>query len=67
MIMKVKYQGNEIETSAVTLGELLKERSAEAAHAVVEVNGDVLPPGEGLERPLAEGDDVNVFRIVGGG
>ena len=64
-VMKIRYQSNEVETPAATLGALLDEKGAKGA--VVELNGEVLPPGEGLERLLAEGDDVSVFRIVGGG
>lgn len=63
--MKIRYQSEEVETSATTLGELLDAKGVKGA--VVELNGDVLPPGEGLERPLAEGDGISVFRIVGGG
>ena len=65
--MKINYQGKERETVATTLGELLAEQGVDAAHAVVELDGDVLSPGEGAERPLAEGSVVAVFRIVTGG
>lgn len=65
--MKIKYQGKSVETTATTLGELLAEQGVDAVRAVVEIDGDVLPPGEGAERPLAEGAAVFVFMIVTGG
>ena len=63
--MKIRYQSKVIETSVATLGALLAEMGAR--NAVVEMNGDFIPPGKGLDRPLAEGDSIEVFAIVGGG
>jgi len=36
-------------------------------HLVLMVNGAGLPPGEGLDAPLAEGDVLAVFPMMGGG
>ncbi len=36
-------------------------------HIVVSVNGDLVPPDEYDSRPVAEGDQVKVVHIIGGG
>jgi MoaD family protein len=36
-------------------------------HLVVMINGAPLPPAEGLAAPLAAGDTLAVFPMVGGG
>ena len=36
-------------------------------HIVVSVNGKLVPPGEYTTYPVADGDEVKVVHIIGGG
>ena len=36
-------------------------------HLVVSVNGKLVPPGEYTDHPVADGDEVRVVHVIGGG
>ncbi len=65
--MTVFYQNKSIETAAKTLADLVRELNLDAAHTIFEFNGEIIPPGGNLERPLAEQNTLNAFHIVAGG
>jgi len=52
---------------ATNIAELIAELALPAAVTLVEHNGLALRREEWLQRPLAEGDRVEVVRIVAGG
>ncbi len=64
--MKVKYQGSEIETDAVSVTAFLSSQGVKAEEAVVELDGEIVAAAAGAT-PLHEGAELNVFRIVAGG
>lgn len=50
-----------------TLGEFLASRGLDPRLVVVEHNGEALTPGQVPTRPLADGDRLEIVRIVAGG
>lgn len=67
-IVNILYQGTPVQTAAGSIGELLRERGADPARALVELDGEVLSPGADAQaRTLSEGSKVDVFTIVAGG
>jgi sulfur carrier protein len=36
-------------------------------HIVVTVNGSLVPPGEYSTHPVADGDEIRVVHVIGGG
>lgn len=65
--MKIAYQGNSEETTALTVGAFLEGKGVAAGTAVVEYQGEIHAPGDSLDMPLVEGATLNAFRIVAGG
>ena len=65
--MKIKYQGELIETSAENLAAFLDERGGAAANAIVEYRGEVIDAGALDTTPIEDGAELNVYRIVSGG
>ena len=65
--MKVKYQGSEIETDAVSVTAFLSSQGVKAEEAVVELDGEIVAADAMAATPLREGAELNVFRIVAGG
>ena len=53
--------------SSCTIARLLEELDLAAAVCAVEVNAEVVPKREHAERPLADGDTVEIVNLVGGG
>ncbi|HVA46222.1 MAG TPA: sulfur carrier protein ThiS [Pirellulales bacterium] len=51
----------------LTVARLLDELQIEPKHVAVEVNLELVPRGEHARRPLAEGDQLEVVTLVGGG
>ena len=65
--MKIKYQGNETETSATTLVAFLNEVGIAAKNAIVEFDGAILAADAAATTSLREGAELNVYKIVAGG
>lgn len=66
--MRIRYQGDLIETDARTLGAFIDARFDQREGLLIEHNGDALPFDTDLDaRPLEDGADLNVFRMVSGG
>ena len=66
--MKIKYQGNEEETTATTVSALLAEKGVNAKMAIVEYNGEIYGANSDLSRlAFTDGAELNVFNIVSGG
>ncbi len=66
--MKIAFQGENVETQAGTVGELLSERGCDAKSSLVELDGEVLSPGaDSAAKALHEGARVDVFKLVAGG
>ena len=51
----------------MTLAELLVNLGLESRHVAVEVNLDIVPRAKHAEYRLAEGDQLEVVTLVGGG
>ena len=65
--MQVRVNGEPREIAPCSVAALLAELGASAEGVAVAVNGTVVPRSERAERPLREGDRVEVIRAVGGG
>ena len=66
--LKIKYQGEAIETTARTVAEFLSERSVDPAKAIVEYGGEVYAPGSDLGLlDLVDGVALDVFTFTTGG
>ena len=50
-----------------TLTELLSQLDLQARHVAVEVNLDLIPRAQHAEHRLADGDQLEVVTLVGGG
>ncbi len=66
--MRINVNGVErtLELSC-TVARLLEELDLAAAVCAVEVNAEVVPKREHADRPLADGDTVEIVTLVGGG
>jgi sulfur carrier protein len=65
--MKLRVNGDPMETAAATVRELLHQLGLTGKPAVVEVNQHALFPREHETTPLAEGDVVEIVQITAGG
>lgn len=50
-----------------TLDELLKELNVDAAAAVAEVDGAIVPAARFAETPVAAGQSIELIKFMGGG
>ncbi len=50
-----------------TIKDLLEACGFSHHHLVVSVNGKLVPPGEYESYPVADGDQVRVVHVIGGG
>jgi sulfur carrier protein len=66
-LLKIKLNGEETETAARTVAELLRETQAPEIGVAVARNGAVVRRAEQQSTPLAEGDDIEIIRAVQGG
>ena len=64
--MKIHLNGEPREVRAETVSALIEELALPAAATLVEQNGVALRPDE-WTRPLANGDRIELLRIVAGG
>jgi len=51
----------------MTVKELIEDCGFSHQHLVVSVNGKLVPPGEYANHPVADGDEVRVVHVIGGG
>lgn len=65
--MKVTVNGEDRNLTAATVLALLEELGLNPAATVVELNGEIVDRAAYQEMPLAEGDALELVRIVGGG
>ena len=65
--MKLRLNGDEFETGAATVRDLLHQLGLAGKPAVVEVNQRALFPREHEATPLAEGDIIEIVQITAGG
>ncbi len=65
--MRLKVNGEEIDTAAATLLQLLQEKKIKPERVAVEVNLKVLSRKDFERYLLHEGDIVEIVNFVGGG
>ena len=66
--MKIKYQGDAVDTTAKTVAEFLLARGVDPAKAIVEYGGEVYAPGADLSAlALVDGASLDVFKMTAGG
>ena len=66
--MKIKYQGEAVDTTAKTVAEFLSARGVDSAKAIVEYDGEVYAPGADLASlALKEEAPLDVFKLTAGG
>jgi sulfur carrier protein len=65
--MRIQLNGENKETQARTIAELLSELNAPETGTAVALNGAVVRRAEHENTPLREDDDVEVIRAVQGG
>jgi len=65
--MRLKVNGEEVDTAAVTILQLLQEKEILPERVAVEVNLKVLRRADFAQHPLHEGDVVEIVYFVGGG
>ena len=66
--MKIKYQGETVDTTAKTVAEFLLSRGVDPAKAIVEYGGEVYAPGADLASlALKPEAPLEVFRLTAGG
>jgi thiamine biosynthesis protein ThiS len=65
--VKITLNGEATETSAQNIPDLLQSLALPAAALLVEHNGLALHRNEWPQRPLANGDRIEIIRIVAGG
>lgn len=66
--MKITCNGEAREVdSGCTVARLLAELGLEPKHVAVEVNLELVPRTRHAERPLSEGDRLEIVSLVGGG
>ncbi len=54
-------------SDGTTLAELLTQLDLQAKHVAVEINMELVPRAEHVAHRLADGDQLEVVTIVGGG
>jgi thiamine biosynthesis protein ThiS len=65
--MKIKVNGDIIETTSTTVSSLLEELGIKAERVAVEVNTIIVKKSEYSRFNLNEGDTVEIVNFVGGG
>ncbi len=65
--MRIKVNGEEFDTAAVTIMQLLQEKEILPERVAVEVNLRVLRRADFAQHQLHEGDIVEIVYFVGGG
>ena len=66
--MKIKYQGDAVDTTAKTVAEFLSARGVDSAKAIVEYDGEVYAPGADLASLALKAEaPLDVFKLTAGG
>jgi sulfur carrier protein ThiS len=66
--MKIKYQGEAVDTTAKTVAEFLSARGVDSAKAIVEYGGEVYAPGADLASLALKAEaPLDVFKLTAGG
>lgn len=65
--MRIKVNGEEFDTAAVTIMQLLQEKEILPERVAVEVNLRVIRRADFAQHQLHEGDIVEIVYFVGGG
>lgn len=66
--MKIKYQGEVVDTTAKNVAEFLSAQGVDPAKAIVEYGGEVYAPGADLSSlALVDGAPLDVFKMTAGG
>ena len=66
--MKIKYQGEAVDTTAKTVAEFISAQGVDPAKAIVEYGGEVYAPGADLSAlALKEEAPLDVFKLTAGG
>ncbi len=63
----LRVNGKDVNFDGVTVGDLLASYRLAGGPVVVELNGEVVHRQEHAITRLAEGDSIEIVRIVGGG
>lgn len=67
-LVMIKINGKAEESAAgKSIAEYLEQSGYKATRVAVEINGDILPKAEYSQRPIAEGDTIEIVSFVGGG
>ena len=66
--LKIKYQGEAVETTVTTVAEFLSARGVDPSKAIVEYGGEAYAPGACLSAlTLVDGASLDVFKLTAGG
>ena len=66
--MKIKYQGEVVDTTTKNVAEFLSAQGVDSAKAIVEYGGEVYAPGADLSSlALVDGATLDVFKLTAGG
>lgn len=66
--MRILFNGEPREMAdGATVADLVRAAVANARYVAVERNGDVVPRDRHSTTPLADGDQIEVVTLVGGG
>ncbi len=65
--MKISLNGNDIETSSITLMSLVCEKGFDPKSLVAEYNFEVIKQDQWENVRLKEGDNIELLSFVGGG
>ena len=66
--MKIKYQGEAVDTTAKTVAEFLSAQGVDPAKAIVEYDGEVYAPGVDLASLALKAEaPLDVFKLTAGG
>ncbi len=63
----VKINGNPCNADGKTLREYLESAGFDTSRVAVERNGEIVPKADYADTSLADGDELEVVRFVGGG
>ena len=53
--------------AGMTVQDILEACEFTHQHIVVSINGTLVPPGKYTSQPVADGDQVRVVHVIGGG
>jgi len=65
--MKLRVNGEERASAAVTLAALVEELGMKGDRVAVELNRDIVPRAQWEATTLREGDELEIVHFVGGG